>query len=393
MRKVVKKVFAGIMSVTLVASLMIGVNFTKNVKAADTVELPMWSFSQGGDYTLNGEQYEGGNGNVGVINSVELPDETLTGWLGTGDPDSVNQTMSATKASNEFTIDIKNTGWDCQWSAVTGLPENRINPWSIQANLHNIPVTPGYSYTVSFKAHATKAKLAYIAFGTDMEGKPAPYGDGNAPEGDQAIIQLTPTEKEYTYTFTNWVSAETINMDIMLGAFDAEYDFAGNLITEYVPEYAIETNWTGTVYINDFQIISNGLDSGFVPKPTPWIPETTTAAPNNNTPTGGSTIPTPNNNTSTVGTPQAPKKFAKVKNVKAKNNKKGTVTVTWKKVAKAKKYQVKVGSKNYTAKKTKLVVKKGLKKGKTYKVRVRAQAANGYKTGAWSKTVKVKIKK
>ena len=60
-------------------------------------------------------------------------------------------------------------------------------------------------------------------------------------------------------------------------------------------------------------------------------------------------------------------------------------------MASAKKYEVKVGNKTYTAKKATLTVKK-LKKGKTYKIKVRAKA-KGFKTGAWSKTVKVKIKK
>ena len=85
------------------------------------------------------------------------------------------------------------------------------------------------------------------------------------------------------------------------------------------------------------------------------------------------------------------KKLARVAKVKAKNNKAKTVKVTWKKVANAKKYEVKVGNKTYTAKKATLTVKK-LKKGKTYKIKVRAKAT-GFKTGAWSKTVKVKIKK
>lgn len=57
-------------------------------------------------------------------------------------------------------------------------------------------------------------------------------------------------------------------------------------------------------------------------------------------------------------------------------------------MASAKKYEVKVGNKTYTAKKATLTVKK-LKKGKTYKIKVRAKAT-GFKTGAWSKTVKLK---
>ena len=104
---------------------------------------------------------------------------------------------------------------------------------------------------------------------------------------------------------------------------------------------------------------------------------------------------TPGNNNSGNNQPAVTKpvakKLARVAKVKAKNNKAKTVKVTWKKVANAKKYEVKVGNKTYTAKKATLTVKK-LKKGKTYKIKVRAKAT-GYTTGAWSKTVKVKIKK
>lgn len=85
-------------------------------------------------------------------------------------------------------------------------------------------------------------------------------------------------------------------------------------------------------------------------------------------------------------------KLAKVTGIKAKNNAAGKAKITWKKVANAKTYQVKVGTKSYTSKKATYTAKK-LKKGKTYKVRVRAKATSGLKAGAWSKTVKVKIKK
>ena len=265
---------AGTMSVILAATLLVGIQTVKNVNAEETeVQLPLWSFAQGGDYTLNGEQYEGGNGNVGLINSVKLPEETLTGWLGTGDPDSIYQTQSATKTANEFSIDIENNGWDCQWSGVTGLPD-RINPWSIRAHLQNIPIQEGYVYTVSFKASATKDKLAYIDFGTVMNG-PAPYGDSDVPEGDSSIIKIGTTEKEYTYTFTNWIGAPTMNIAILLGAFQAEHDYAGNLIEDYVPGYEMEHLWNGVVHFSDFQIVSHGLNPEFE-EPIPWIPEPTT---------------------------------------------------------------------------------------------------------------------
>jgi hypothetical protein len=92
-------------------------------------------------------------------------------------------------------------------------------------------------------------------------------------------------------------------------------------------------------------------------------------------------------------------KLAKVKITKKKGGKK-KATLKWKKVAGAKEYQVYKSTKKNgkfkkaaTVKKTKATVKK-LKKGKTYYFKVRALAKNSGKVvkGAFSKTVKVKVR-
>lgn len=387
MRKVFNKALAGVTSATLIATLALGVNFTNTVKAdeaksADTV----WSFTQGGQYNPDEP------GNTGYIKSVNVGNETLANWERNK---STKQTQTASKASTGFTLNIENTGWDAQWSDVTGYPTNRINPWAIDAS-NTIDATAGHIYKVSFKAHASKKKYGYVAFGTDIVTDQAtgatltPYDQAPIEMSDAAsnqIITLGTTDKTYTFTFTNWVSAKKIKTSIMLGAFDAQYDYAGESVSNIITE--VENNWNGTVVVSDFTITDEGLNPEFVvepPKPTqPTQPTQPTTKPsvtpgNNN---GG-------NNQPAVTKPVA-KKLARVAKVKAKNNKAKTVKVTWKKVANAKKYQVKVGNKTYTVKKAKLTVKK-LKKGKTYKIKVRAKA-KGFKTGAWSKTVKVKIKK
>ena len=206
------------------------------------------------------------------------------------------------------------------------------------------------------------------------------------------IITLGTTDKTYTFTFTNWVSAKEIKTSIMLGAFNAQYDYAGNSVSDIITEK--EANWNGTVVVSDFTITDKGLNPEFVvepPKPTQPTQPTQPSQPSQ--PSKPAVTPGNNNggNNQPAVTKPATKKLARVAKVKAKNNKAKTVKVTWRKVAKAKKYEVKVGNKTYTAKKATLTVKK-LKKGKTYKIKVRAKAT-GFKTGAWSKTVKVKIKK
>ena len=382
MRKVFNKALAGVTSATLIATLALGVNFTSTVKAdeATTVDT-VWSFTQGGQYNPNEP------GNTGYIKSVSVGNETLANWER---DKSTKQTQTASKASTEFTLNIENTGWDAQWSDVTGYPTNRINPWAVEAS-NTIEAKAGHIYKVSFKAKASKKKYGYVAFGTETDDL-MPYDKAPIEMSDDAtnqIITLGTAEKKFTFTFTNWVSAKNIRTSIMLGAFDAQYDYAGEDVSSIITE--VDNNWNGTVVVSDFTITDEGLNPEFVvepPKPTqpsqpsqPSKPSQPAVTPGNNN--GG-------NNQPAVTKPAA-KKLARVAKVKAKNNKAKPVQVTWRKVASAKKYEVKVGNKTYTAKKATLTVKK-LKKGKTYKIKVRAKAT-GFKTGAWSKTVKVKIKK
>lgn len=386
MRKVFNKALAGVTSATLIATLALGVNFTNTVKAdeaksADTV----WSFTQGGQYNPDEP------GNTGYIKSVNVGNDVLSNW---GRDKNEKQTQTASKATTGFTLNIENTGWDAGWN---NNPVD-INPWAVEAS-NTIEAKAGHIYKVSFKAKASKKKYGYVAFGTDIVNNAAtgatltPYDQAPIEMSDDAtnqIITLGTTDKTYTFTFTNWVSAKKIKTSIMLGAFNSQYDYAGNSVSDIITEK--EVNWSGTVVVSDFTITDEGLNKEFVvepPKPTqpsqPSQPSQPTTKPsvtpgNNN---GG-------NNQPAVTKPAA-KKLARVAKVKAKNNKAKTVKVTWRKVANAKKYEVKVGNKTYTAKKATLTVKK-LKKGKTYKIKVRAKAT-GFKTGAWSKTVKVKIKK
>lgn len=377
MRKIFRKSLAGLTSLALVATLLVGFGVSKEVKAAEAVSLNNWTFIQGGQY----EPKEPGN--EGYITSAKLTDtdETLSGYLTTG-TESVNQEKTASAPSTGFELQIANTGWDCKWSSVTGFPTNRINPWSIQAVMRNVTIEPGHIYTVSFKAYASKKKYGYVAFNCDVPDTP-PYGE-DLLQGSNSIITLTQAPQEFTYTFTNWVNATKLETVLMLGAFNAQYDYAGNNVSNIITE--VENGWNGTVYVSDFSITDNGKNSSVPDVPDkPTVKPTT---PNVNNPT--TKAPTQNVNTTTKKPTVAKKKLAKVKKLKVKNTKKRTIKITWKKVAKAKSYQVKVGKKTYTTKKVKLTVKK-LKKGRRYTVKVRAKAA-GYKTGAWA-TKKIKIKK
>lgn len=105
----------------------------------------------------------------------------------------------------------------------------------------------------------------------------------------------------------------------------------------------------------------------------------------------------------TTKKPQPTKKTAKPKQMKfksAKNDKKKRISLKWKKVNGATKYQVKwVRGRGKKAKTKTMSLKrtttsyaiKGLKKGKTYKLYIRAYNKSGW--GKWSVVKKIKIKK
>lgn len=397
MRKSLKKLFAGATTVVMIASLLVGVQTPQKV-AADTVT-GTWSFIQGGVYA-SAQETEWGN--VGYINSVTMAgkNEKISSWA-RGDG-SNNQEIAAKDASNGFTIDIENNGWDCQWKDVTGYPTDRINPWTIRA-VQKFVAVPGHDYTVTFKAKASQKKYAYFALGSNVEGT-GPTGEDLVYDGDknpaQQILTLGTTEKSYTFKFTNWVSATEITAELMLGAFNAQYDFAGEDVSSIITE--VEKNWQGTVIVSDFTIVDEGQNSEFTP-----LPPAPTTKPsgnnnnnnnnnnnsnnnNNNSSNNNSNVNNSNNNNNGGNAGTVAKKLDKVKGLKAKNSKKGVLKLSWKKVSNAKKYQVKVGKKTYNTSKAKLTVKK-LKKGKKYTIKVRA-TASGYTSSAWA-SKKVKIKK
>ena len=377
MRKVFNKVVAGATSVALIATLALGVNFASSVKADDATTLDTkWSFTQGGQYN------PGEPTNTGYIKSVKVGDEEFSNW----ERDKNNkQIQSASKATTGFTMNIENTGWDKDWG------NDRINPWSVMAT-NTIEGKAGHIYTVSFKAKASKKKYAYVAFNTETEGL-APYDQVPVEFGNDAsnqIITLGITDKTYTFTFTNWVSAKEITTAIMLGSFNSQNDYAGNDVKDIITE--TEANWNGTVVVSDFSITDKGVNPDFTePETKPTQPSVNPTQPSK--PSVNPTQPSkPSVQPTTPAKKPAVKKLAKVKGLKAVNKKKGTLKITWKKVTGATSYKVKVGKKTYTAKKTSLTVKK-LKKGKKVTIKISAQGPKAkYKASAWA-SKKVKIKK
>lgn len=235
MKQVVQKKLSVFTFMLFVFMLFIYICVTKTVNADDNmVPLEKWTFTQGGQY-LPDEP-----GNEGYINSVTMNDtkEMITGWLKGGE-ESCNQTQKAIKEATGFAIDIGNTGWDAQW----GESPVRINPWSIGAFME-ISIDPRCWYEVSFKARATKNKYAYVRF---FDGD-----DRILSHGDRELLVLNCKERTFKYTIDSYLLSKKLEIILLLGAFDAQYDFEGNDISDIVTK--TEYCWSGTVYISDFEI-------------------------------------------------------------------------------------------------------------------------------------------
>lgn len=378
MRKVFKKAVAVAMATTM--ALGTGVVAPSTAKADDAkatdIALKPWSFYEGAASFRSDKDAWAQRFYTSVSTSEG---ETLTDW---GNPDAVTpeKTLSTTKAATGFTADILTTGWDGDYTDAGVLQGN--NPYMLRADMKTVAAKTGHDYTVSFKVkwtNTSKAPEKNVQVGITNA-----YGEDVFQNVEGAVYKIkvpTGTTAEYSQDFTLW-AGETLDVSVAYGCF--LQDFKNGLTTE-------DTSAKGKLEITDFKIVDKGQNPNYVPEPSKPSKPSNPSQPSQ--PSQPSVTPGNNNggNNQPAVTKPATKKLTRVAKVKAKNNKAKTVKVTWRKVANAKKYEVKVGNKTYTAKKATLTVKK-LKKGKTYKIKVRAKAT-GFKTGAWSKTVKVKIKK
>ncbi|MCR5837121.1 MAG: hypothetical protein K6G88_11490 [Lachnospiraceae bacterium] len=440
------KTLAVVTSLALIATSItaVGVGAEEEGTEGTAVQYANWTFVQGGMYNPHEPGNEGYIGNVKMTGT----NEELTGWLNKDiydnaeilekpdAEDSVRQTMTASEPANGFTLAIQNTGWDCYWKDVTGYEQNRINPWSIQANT-KFEAQLNHKYTISYTAQASSKKYGMISiFGVKPgendgdEDVVVPYGDILK---DNLVYSIASKKSTFTHTFVNTEGFDEINVNFLLGAFDAQADANGVDISEVIA--AVENCWEGKVIISNFTIEDLGevdpnaettvdtsnettvdtshettVDTNHettvdtsnettvdtsketttapVTTATPATVAPTTAAPTTAAPT--TVAPT----TKAPETTKAVTKVAKAKIASAKKSGK-KIKLTIKKVANAKKYEVKYGTDKKFKKATKTVkttkVKVTLKKiaKKVYYIKVRAIAADGT-AGAWSKVKKVK---
>lgn len=378
MRKVFNKVMAGAMTTALVATLAVGFKVNTTDVKADTAN------ALTGSWTSSAESYE--------------PNDAV-----------ITQTTFKSTAVDNVSANISITGWQANWTAESAAPEDAIvlndkiwgeKPYQIKSEI-NAKVVPGNTYKLKFTVNngmmeadtTTKTeKNITITVNSGIEG-----------DNDNTMLFKTitvPAGATETYEFDVPVSPDYLSNDIKVqlayGSYYYSYELtqavkAGKVTEEaakackYAYAYGTSENVNahGTLAFTDISLMGEKYTQSVIPeRQTTKAPETTTTK-----------VPTGNTNTvapTTAAPAVVASKPAQVKKVKAVNNAKKSVKVTWKKAKGAKSYQVKVGKKKYNTKKTNAKIKK-LAVGKTYKVQVRAKNAAGF--GKWSKAVKVTIKK
>ena len=374
MRNIFKKTLAGIVTTALVATMAVGMNVgTTAVKAEIANAITEKWVSASPSYEPN---------------------------------DAIIANNTFTSTADSITANIVITGWQANWVAESAAPDDAIvldnNIWGEKpyqiTSTNTVKIVPGNTYKLKFTvengmkvadAETPTEKNITITINSGIEG-----------DNDNTMLFKTvtvPASATQTFEFDVPISAEYLNDTVQIqfayGSYAYSYKLTQAVKSGEVSEeaakackyaYAYGTtenvNAHGTLNFTNISFEGEKFTQSVIPDKddpaTTKAPEVTTKAPTTQAPTTAA---------------PAVKKLAKVTSVKAKNNKKKAITITWKKVKNAKTYQVKVGTKTYNTKKLKLTVKK-LKKGKKYTVKVRAKAA-GYTTGAWSKAVKVTIKK
>ena len=380
MRKVFNKVMAGAMTTALVATLAVGFKVNTTDVKADTAN------ALTGSWTSSAESYE--------------PNDAV-----------ITQTTFESTAVDNVSANISITGWQANWTAESAAPEDAIvlndkiwgeKPYQITSEI-KAKVVPGNTYKLKFTVNngmmeadtTTKTeKNITITVNSGIEG-----------DNDNTMLFKTitvPAGATETYEFDVPVSADYLSNDIQVqlayGSYMYSYELtqavkAGKVTEEaakackYAYAYGTSENVNahGTLAFTDISLMGEKYTQSVIP------PKQPTKDPTGNTNTGAPKTGTPSTVAPTTAAPAVvASKPAQVKKVKAVNNAKKSVKVTWKKVKGAKSYQVKVGNKKYNAKKTNVKIKK-LAVGKSYKVQVRAKNAAGF--GKWSKAVKVTIKK
>lgn len=358
---------------------------------------------------------------IGFAKNANAEDNLLSGvsWVHTHDAWEMNDALVANTSVRDngaggFTANISITGWQREWYGEEYMPDDAWpymdgwcdKPFQLTSDAV-MNVTPKSTYELKFDIHnemTTEDGTRPTEKNVTVVVKPDNGGDNL-----MLITVRVPANGSYQFdrkfTVPQDYTGSSVTIEFAYGSYAYSYEISGSPFLKIMPTDVIEKYvWApGTTEdVNakgklDFSNISVAQVDYEEPTEKPTSSTETPTTGDSGT-SGGQTVIIREKcicpyctgkikaKTPTVSKPAKP--VITAKNVKGKK-----IQVTWKKVANAKKYQIRVatGKKTITktTSKTKIVLKKLQKK--TYKVSVRAYGRAGY--SKWSKARKVKVKK
>lgn len=406
-----RKSFKYVTSLALAFSMVAGLAMSGSAAKADdaqssAVALQPWSLFQSGTTTAgatadDGNQYnkwekcffEGAIAGDETLTAADFPTGTFVGDGVGSDAGQQGLTVNMTKPSDNLKLTIGSTGWE-------GKYDNGVlvgnNPWTLRADMNGIKAEAGHIYTISFKLgweaityHNDNAnKDVTTAWkGADIgisNSYTETYGDVTTGAKYPFLNEVAPATTVYvkngetvdcSYKIENYADGADINVTFSLGAFMKPDNAEIAAIAEN------DSNAKGNFTISEFTVTDEGLDPEYVPEPPVVLP---TTKPDEHVSTI-ITDPTKKDTTVTKSSTLATPKKLKVKKISKK-----AIKITWKKVANAKKYLVKVGKKSYKVSKAAKTVK-NLKKGK-YTIKVKALKNGAFAASKFTKAKKITIK-
>lgn len=359
-------------------------------------------------------------GTVTVSRQIYADDNLLTGeWTHVHEPYEANDVLiAATKVNANdaagFTADISITGWQRNWYGVDEMPADAWpyadgwadNPYQLRSYA-TMQVTPKSTYRLAFDIENEMVSEV----GNPTEKNVTVTVDSGI-EGDTDNIFLFTTVRvaangtfkfDRKFTVPENYNSDTVMVEIAYGAYAYSYSVSSSSLIKLMPADVISkycfapgttenVNAGGKLAFNNISVVQTEYE-----EPTTQKPETETPTETQKVENKVYELCTCNhvtNQTDDKKTSVTVRKPARVKVKKVKNLKGRKLKITWKKVSRAAKYQVRavVGKKTMRRTTSKLTITlKKLKKNKTYKISVRAYNRAGY--GKWSKIKKVKITK
>ncbi len=317
-------------------------------------------------------------------------------------PKNDEKECTALQVSHGYVANIESNGWSGKWIPTDeelapsddppkwGEPDTTPgettsftpylmdnNPYTVRSWTTARGLKKNRTYTWKFKAYIDEGAYMKKQTGNvDVDNKYCKIV-GTTESGKILFVRylsITTKKQEFKFNFDMDSNNSALKVEMMYGSFLLYADRDDECVKyKKHPELLIkheEVVWTGTVHIEDCDIIQGNL----------LQPEekTTTRRP------GGS-------GEDWGDTPE------KVTGVKVKNKAKKSVILSWKSAEYADKYQInyarkknfKGGKKKYTRKRKYTI--KGLKRKKVYYFRVRG-VSEDYGAGPWSKKKKIKTK-